>query len=90
MDGPGSLTDVDPELLRTYERLGIPLRPVFADDGKWVGPHSVNNRAFFAALAKATEDGLKRWGLKAGMGEKGGPDGSTFPPGASPRLDRRR
>ena len=25
MDGPRSLTDVDPELLRTYERLGIPL-----------------------------------------------------------------
>jgi DNA-binding response OmpR family regulator len=32
----------------------------------------VNNRCFFAALAKATEDGLKRWGLKAVMGEKGG------------------
>jgi Fe-S cluster assembly protein SufB len=26
MDGPGSLAEVDPELLRTYERLGIPLK----------------------------------------------------------------
>jgi CheY-like chemotaxis protein len=34
----------------------------------------------FAALAKATEGGLKRWGLKAGMGEKEESDGSTFSP----------
>ena len=26
MDGPGSLAEVDPELLRTYEKLGIPLK----------------------------------------------------------------
>jgi Fe-S cluster assembly protein SufB len=26
MDGPGSLDEVDPELLRTYEKLGIPLK----------------------------------------------------------------
>jgi len=67
-DGPKSLDDIDPEILRTYEKLGIPLRereallgiqktdgPMTADDGTEAGPvRRVAVDAVFDSVSVAT------------------------------------
>ncbi|MEF2551359.1 Fe-S cluster assembly protein SufB [Aurantimonas sp. A2-1-M11] len=70
MSGPASLDEVDPEILRTYEKLGIPLReqemlagvvkpaaaPTYDDDGNEVAPteRRVAVDAVFDSVSVAT------------------------------------
>ena len=70
MSGPASLDEVDPEILRTYEKLGIPLReqemlagvvkpaaePTYDDDGNEIAPREsrVAVDAVFDSVSVAT------------------------------------
>src|SRR5437764_7076694 len=56
-DGPKSLDEVDPELIRTYEKLGIPL-----EEQKWLAGVAVD--AVFDSVSVATT-------FKAKLGELG-------------------
>jgi Fe-S cluster assembly protein SufB len=81
MSGPASLDEVDPEILRTYEKLGIPLReqeilagvvkaapaPQYDDDGELMAPveHRVAVDAVFDSVSVATT--FKKELQKAGV-----------------------
>ncbi|MCD1642357.1 Fe-S cluster assembly protein SufB [Aurantimonas coralicida] len=81
MSGPASLDEVDPEILRTYEKLGIPLReqemlagvvkpaaePTYDDDGNEIAPREsrVAVDAVFDSVSVATT--FKKELQKAGV-----------------------
>lgn len=74
--GPKSLDEIDPEILRTYEKLGIPLReqeilagvvraPVEGEDGEMRAPSRVAVDAVFDSVSVATtfKEELKKAGV---------------------------
>ena len=61
----GSLDEVDPELLKTYEKLGIPLREQEVLAGVWPGRERVAVDAVFDSVSVATtfKEELKKAGV---------------------------
>ena len=56
--GPKSLDEIDPEILKTYEKLGIPLREVAALEGVQVQPDAENGSGEANGYRKVAVDAV--------------------------------